>query len=67
MINYNKFQYDEKLVNNLAESFRVQLIKIINHCTEKNISEITPGDLTSKSLGQKDMDDIFAELEEKNF
>lgn len=67
MINYDKFQYDEKLVNNLAESFRVQLIKIINHCTEKNISEITPGDLTSKSLGQKDMDDIFAELEEKNF
>lgn len=67
MINYNKLQYDEKLVNKLAESFRVQLIKIIHHCTEKSISEITPGDLTSKSLGQKDMDDIFAELEERNF
>ncbi|HEX2926728.1 MAG TPA: amino acid adenylation domain-containing protein [Ruminiclostridium sp.] len=66
-INYNKFRYDEKLVNKLAESFTVQLIKIINHCAEKSMPEITPGDLTSKSLGQKDMDDIFAELEEKNF
>ncbi len=60
---YNTLQYEEETITRLAESYHLNLLKIIAHCTGKEETELTISDYDANDLEETDMDDILDELE----
>lgn len=46
-------------MNLFAETFKNELVTIINHCTNKETAELTPNDLTFKGLSIEELDSLF--------
>lgn len=59
IISYNKKHYKSETIEKLMLNFEKGLLELINHCKEKQSTELTPADLTYKGLELDDLDDIF--------
>jgi amino acid adenylation domain-containing protein/non-ribosomal peptide synthase protein (TIGR01720 family) len=62
MVTYNRNEYDKKEVEGLADSFKNNLLKIINHCLQKEITEYTPHDFGDNDLSLEELEDISNSL-----
>lgn len=60
---YNRNEYEESHIKRLADSYYSNLNKLINYCMNREDSELTLSDFTSKSIDQQDLDTIFDDLE----
>jgi amino acid adenylation domain-containing protein/non-ribosomal peptide synthase protein (TIGR01720 family) len=49
----------ETWMNQFTETFKNELTEIINHCTKKETTELTPNDLTFKGLSVEELDNLF--------
>lgn len=56
--NYNKEQFKEETVMKFVESFRNNLLKIIDHCVSKDGTELTPADLCDEELSIEELEEI---------
>ncbi|MBD0378728.1 non-ribosomal peptide synthetase [Paenibacillus sedimenti] len=64
-ISYSPRQYEESTVERLSAAFKDHLLLIIEHCLNKEESERTASDFSSKGLTNAEVDDIFELLGEK--
>ncbi|MFD0698799.1 amino acid adenylation domain-containing protein [Paenibacillus sp. GCM10027628] len=64
-ISYNPRQYEESTIERLIAAFKHHLLRIIQHCMNKEESERTASDFSSKGLTTDEVDDIFELLGEK--
>ncbi|MEW9702891.1 amino acid adenylation domain-containing protein [Paenibacillus sp. SI8] len=62
---YSPKQYEASTMQHLSEAFKYHLLRIIDHCMNKEESERTASDFSSKGLTTEDVDDIFDLLAEK--
>ncbi|NOU89219.1 amino acid adenylation domain-containing protein [Paenibacillus sp. LMG 31460] len=62
---YSPKQYEESTMQCLSAAFKYHLLRIIDHCRNKEESERTASDFSSKGLTTDDVDDIFELLGEK--
>lgn len=62
---YSPRQYEESTMQHLSAAFKYHLLRIIDHCMNKEDSERTASDFSSKGLTTNDVDDIFELLGEK--
>ena len=62
---YSPRQYEESSMQCLSAAFKYHLLRIIDHCRNKEESERTASDFSSKGLTTDDVDDIFELLGEK--
>ncbi|KRF09858.1 non-ribosomal peptide synthetase [Paenibacillus sp. Soil787] len=62
---YSPRQYEESTMQCLSAAFKYHLLRIIDHCRNKEESERTASDFSSKGLTADDVDDIFELLGEK--
>jgi len=60
IISYNKKHYKPQTIEKLLFDYENALKELINHCQEKQSTELTPADLTFKGLELDDLDDIFS-------
>lgn len=58
-INYNKHKYNESTVASIAEGYKNSLLQIIEHCTKKDETELTPSDLGNDELSIEEVQDIL--------
>ncbi|WP_299676634.1 condensation domain-containing protein, partial [uncultured Dokdonia sp.] len=57
---YSKEQYQEETVQKLANTYTQNLIRLIEHCINKEVSEVTPSDFgLSNELDFKEFDELF--------
>ena len=56
---YNPKISDEAVINGLKEEFKTNLLAIMNHCLEKEESEMTVSDFDSKDISEDELDDIM--------
>ncbi len=56
---YNEQQYKEDTIQQLSRSYKQHLLAIIEHCVQKEDTELTPSDFSFKELELEEMDDIF--------
>ncbi|HFK1730117.1 hypothetical protein ACX16Z_29085, partial [Bacillus cereus] len=61
-VHYNTKQYKQEDMELLASIWEASLNEIILHCTQKEHSELTPSDLSSKGLDFDELDNILSEL-----
>ncbi|MEW9698048.1 amino acid adenylation domain-containing protein [Paenibacillus sp. SI8] len=61
-IYYNSLQYSENTVRDLAELFRNKLMEIIQHCIERETSELTPSDCSSDGIDFDTLEAVFGEI-----
>ncbi|OKP83968.1 hypothetical protein A3844_21070 [Paenibacillus helianthi] len=59
---YNGKQYSEQETENLASSYMQKLTAIIKHCVEKENTELTPSDLSSKNISFEDLEALYQSL-----
>jgi amino acid adenylation domain-containing protein/thioester reductase-like protein/non-ribosomal peptide synthase protein (TIGR01720 family) len=59
---YNKHQYERNTIENFAKIFKTQLIKIIDHCQEKEQRELAPSDLGYTHLTLEELEQITSEI-----
>ncbi|MCK4258378.1 MAG: amino acid adenylation domain-containing protein [Halanaerobiales bacterium] len=64
VIDYSKKQYDRNTIIEFAEKYKANLIGSINHCINKDETEMTLSDYTEKNLTEVDVDQFFDELED---
>ena len=57
-LNYNKFEYNEKTVKYFMELFKKRLLEIIEHCVNKETTELTPSDYGDNKLSLEELDEI---------
>jgi len=62
---YDSSKFDSSTIERIIEDYRANLLMIADHCLEREGTEITPSDLTSKGLSIDDLDNIFEILEDK--
>ncbi len=55
---YNKHQFERHTLEQLVGQYRSNLIKIIEHCCQKEESELTPSDFTVKNMDMEELDNI---------
>ena len=55
---YNKEQYNSDTIEKLAISYEKMLLKVINHCIEKEESEMTPSDFGCEKLSIEELEYI---------
>ncbi|MBN3526498.1 amino acid adenylation domain-containing protein [Paenibacillus apiarius] len=63
-ISYNEHQYSRESMDHLASQYRQQLLNIIEHCEQKKMSERTPSDFSCTHLDMKEIDKVYALLEQ---
>ncbi|MET3846944.1 amino acid adenylation domain-containing protein [Paenibacillus sp. OAE614] len=56
---YNGKQYLEQEMKNLADCYMEKLTAIITHCVEKEGTELTPSDLSSKNISFEDLEALY--------
>ena len=57
--NYNKLQYEVNTITSIADNYKENLIKIINHCIGKEEVELTPIDYGDDDLSFEELDSIL--------
>ena len=65
-LKYSEKQYKPETMKLFSEMFRNQLIKVIEHCTEKGLADekkYTPSDFGDKSLSLDDLQQIINQVE----
>ncbi|WP_432408907.1 amino acid adenylation domain-containing protein [Wukongibacter sp. M2B1] len=62
---YDKNEYKRTTIMKLTKDFKENLIDIINHCVDKEDTELTLSDFSSKKLTTMDLEKIYSNLEEK--
>ena len=55
---YNKKQFKEKTIENLAKKYIVNLERIVAHCYEKETADSTPSDFTYSKLSIDKLDKL---------
>ena len=55
---YNQHEYRENTMSNFTSDFKRQLLLIIEHCSTRQGSELTPSDLGDKSLSLEELGEI---------
>ena len=56
---YNRFEYKKESMEELVNSFKSNLIKIIRHCVQKEEKELTPSDLAEdEEISIEELDQI---------
>jgi len=63
-ISYNKNKYSEETIQKLAESYRNNLINIIEHCAAKEEAELTPSDTTARNIDLEEFELLVKMLKE---
>ena len=58
IISYNSLEYDEETITALAQSYKLNLQKLLNHCTQKENVEYTPTDYTYHKLTIENLAEI---------
>jgi fengycin family lipopeptide synthetase D/gramicidin S synthase 1/tyrocidine synthetase-1/tyrocidine synthetase-2 len=61
----NELEFSQTEAEKLANSYIGNLLNIINHCIKKEDTEITPSDLSTKSIDLDFMEEIFQALKEQ--
>jgi len=61
---YNKYEFKQARVEQLANFYCLYLEKIISHCSTKNGKELTPSDYRLTGLDIDDLEDVFSVFEE---
>ncbi|AZK48668.1 non-ribosomal peptide synthetase [Paenibacillus lentus] len=61
-LTYNPHLCEEEEIKHLFDSYSHYLVVIINHCNQRDNSEMTPSDFSTKKLSSDDLDDVFATL-----
>ncbi|WP_017496494.1 non-ribosomal peptide synthetase [Flavobacterium sp. WG21] len=56
-LEYNKYQFEYKEMQDLINSLKKSLIEIIDHCSGID-NELTPSDITQEDLSMDDLDEI---------
>jgi len=62
---YNIFQYRSSRIEEVADAYKKNLLKIIDHCRGKDETELTPSDFTRQDLDMKELEaisEIVAEI-----
>jgi non-ribosomal peptide synthase protein (TIGR01720 family) len=62
---YNRHRYDKNTLEQLADRYKSNLIKLIDHCAGKEEKELTVSDYSAADIDEQQLEDIFAELEEE--
>jgi iturin family lipopeptide synthetase C len=55
-ITYNKNHFRKKSIQALANHFKDELIRVISYCSNRETKQLTPSDLTYKSLSIEELD-----------
>lgn len=55
---YHKGEYENDTVMKIAELFKKNLLRVIDHCAELDSTEMTPSDFTLKSITLEDLEDL---------
>ncbi|MDF2802806.1 MAG: hypothetical protein K0S61_2709, partial [Anaerocolumna sp.] len=61
---YSNRQYRRETISNVAKRFKENLMKIINHCAEKDMAELTPSDCSSKEIDFDIIENVLSMLDE---
>ncbi len=64
---YNRYEYERKTIKKLIDSYKSNLVKIIEHCVNKvkvEDTEMTLSDFSSSNLNEQDLEAIYEELAE---
>ncbi|MEK4355460.1 hypothetical protein MKX41_32215 [Paenibacillus sp. FSL R5-0475] len=59
---YNRKQYLEQEIENFAGCYMQKLTAIIQHCVEKESTELTPSNLSSKNISFEDLEALYQSL-----
>jgi non-ribosomal peptide synthase protein (TIGR01720 family) len=63
-INYNNEAFDMQSIDKLKDLYEKNLQWIIDHCRQRETTELTVSDLSSNDFDQAEMESIFGELED---
>ncbi|UCH93477.1 MAG: amino acid adenylation domain-containing protein, partial [Candidatus Aminicenantes bacterium] len=55
---YNKYEYKKSTIEKLVDLYQSNLLKIIQHCTQKQEKELTPSDLTYSDFSIEELEDL---------
>ena len=58
----SELEFNETDAKQLAQDYKMNLLKIMNHCMTKKEPEITPSDLSTESIDSDFMEEIFDNL-----
>jgi non-ribosomal peptide synthase protein (TIGR01720 family) len=61
---YNQQFHQETTIKTLAQDFMTALETLITHCQSLKIKEYTPSDFPDTELTQKELDDLFDDLDD---
>lgn len=63
-ISYSGKQYDQETLAYVANLYKQQLLNVMDHCLKKEKAERTPNDFTYTNLELKELDQVYALLEQ---
>lgn len=61
---YNKFEFEPGVIESLVETYKTNLLEIIDFCSGRESSRKTAGDFAADDLDEEEMEDLFDELED---
>ena len=61
---YNQTQYTEEAIGELAEHYRHELIRLVEHCAGTEQARHTPSDFKHADLSEGDLDDLQSLIDE---
>ncbi|GIO01172.1 plipastatin synthase subunit C [Brevibacillus halotolerans] len=59
---YNPQRYEQGTIQRLADRYKSNLQAVLDHCVQREQTERTPSDFSTKKLSLEDLDDVFATL-----
>ena len=59
MLYYNQREYDDTTISKFIDNYRKNLDDIIDHCINKDESELTASDFSTQSVDQEDVEKIY--------
>lgn len=63
---YDNNRFDADYIKNLADEYKSELIKIINHCINIKNTELTPSDISYDGFSVNELDQFLDNLESEN-
>lgn len=58
-LGYSRNKFSAQSIAEFMNTYKTQLIKVINHCCDKDETEFTPSDFNMVDIGQADLDNLF--------
>lgn len=62
---YNRNEYKKRTIEKIVDSYKRNLTDIINHCVNKEYTELTLSDFSSRKITARDVEEIYNILEER--